>query len=172
VPDPSDLLYASTPPHPLLGIRAKLKRGDEHVRAYERRERGLFAGRNPPRIGIAVQIVHYPALRPANPQADRPIREALAALRADRGVIRSARIRDARAFFADDVVATILAREVGGLDAVPVFDAAVAEGTTAFIRFANLALDEHLVRAREGGAVVDEVEPTDPGDLRRGWKKQ
>jgi hypothetical protein len=34
----------------------------------------------------------------------------------------------------------------------------------------DLALDEHLLRARERGVVVDEVEPTDPGDLRRGWK--
>lgn len=112
---------------------------------------------------------HYPALRPSNPQAARPIRDALVALRDDRGVIRSARIRDARALFADDVVATIFAREVGGLDVVPDFEARVAEGTTAFIRFANLALDEHLVRARERGVSVDEVEPIDPGDLRRGW---
>jgi hypothetical protein len=72
--------------------------------------------------------------------------------------------------FVDDVVATIFAREVGGLDAIPDFEPRVAEGTTAFIRFANLALDEHLVRARERGASVDEVEPIDPGDLRRGWK--
>ena len=46
----------------------------------------------------------------------------------------------------------------------------VAQGTTAVIRFANLALDEHLVRARERGASVDDVEPIDQADLRRGWK--
>ncbi len=115
-------------------------------------------------------MFHYPTLRPAHPQADRPIREALAAMRDDRGVIRSARICDARFLFADDVAATIFARAVGGLDALPSFEAQVAEGTTAFIRFANLAIDEHLVRAQERGVVIDEVEPADPGDLWRGWK--
>ncbi len=113
---------------------------------------------------------HYPTLRPAKPQDDRPIREALAAMRDDRGVIRLGPIRDARSLFADDVVATIFARAVGGLDAVPSFEAQVAEGTTAFIRFANLALDEHLGRARERGVAIDEVEPVDAGDLSRGWK--
>jgi hypothetical protein len=48
--------------------------------------------------------------------------------------------------------------------------AKVAEGTTAFIRFANLALDEHLVRNRERGAVINEVQPVDPDDLRAGWR--
>jgi len=61
----------------------------------------------------------------------------------------------------------IQGRTVAVSSEVP-FEARVAAGTTAFIRFANLALDEHLVRER--GVVVDEVEPTDPGDLRRGWK--
>ncbi len=111
---------------------------------------------------------HYPKLRPANPDDDRPIREALSAMRDDRGVIRSGPIRDSRALFADDVVVTIFARAVGGLDALPSFAAQVGDGTTAFIRFVNLALDEHLVRARERGVAIDEVEPADPGDLRRG----
>jgi len=145
-----------------IGDEARTKY-DECLAIFHECRGKLFSTRNK-------ATFHYPALRPANPQADRPIRVALAVLRDDRGVIRSARIRDARALFADDVVATIFAREVGGLDAVPVFEAQVAAGTTAFIRFANLALDEHLLRARERGVVVDEVEPTDPGDLRRGWK--
>jgi hypothetical protein len=113
---------------------------------------------------------HYPSLRPADLQAARPVRDALGDLADDRGVVRSARIRDARALFADDVVATIFAEELGGLDAIPGFEAQVAVGVTAFIRFANLALDEHLVRAREGGAPVEQVEPVDPADLRQGWR--
>ena len=56
------------------------------------------------------------------------------------------------------------------LDAIPAFEARVAVGVTAFIRFANLALDEYLLRAREGGAAVEQVEPIDPADLRQGWR--
>jgi hypothetical protein len=113
---------------------------------------------------------HYPSLRPADLQAARPVRDALGVLADDRGIVRSARIRDARALFADDVVATIFAAELGGLDAIPDFEARVAVGVTAFIRFANLALDEHLLRVREGGVPVEQVAPVDPADLRQGWR--
>lgn len=85
-------------------------------------------------------------------------------------MIRSARIRDARALFADDVVATIFADELGGLDAVAEFEARVAAGVTAFIRFANLTLDEHLTRAHTSGTTVEQVEPVDPDDPRQGWR--
>lgn len=145
-----------------LGDEART-RYEECLAIFHERRRMLFSTRNK-------ATFHYPALRSATPQAPRPIRDALATLRDERGLIRSARIRDARALFADDVVATIFAREVGGLDAVPTFEALVAQATTAFIRFANLALDEHLLRARVRGASVENVEPVDPDDLRRGWK--
>lgn len=113
---------------------------------------------------------HYPQLRTSSPQHERPVRDALETLQADRGVIRAARIRDARALFADDVVAAIFAKELGGLDAIAAFEAQVAEGTTAFVRFANLALDEHLMRVRAKGVAVDEVDLVDPKDVSRGWK--
>lgn len=114
---------------------------------------------------------HYPGLRPTNPQADRPVRDALRLLAEDSGVIRSARIKDARALFADDVMAAIFGDELGGLDRIPDFEGRVAQGTTAFIRFANLALDEHLVRAREQGAAIRAVDPIDPADPAAGWKE-
>jgi hypothetical protein len=50
------LLYAPPPPHPLTAIRAKLDRGDKHVRGYERWEHRVFAGKNPPGVQLAVQI--------------------------------------------------------------------------------------------------------------------
>ena len=102
--------------------------------------------------------------------AARPVRDALRDLADERGVIRSARIRDARTLFADDVVATIFAEELGGLDAIAKFEARVATGVTAFTGFANLTLDEHLTRARTSGTTVEQVEPVDPGDLRQGWR--
>lgn len=145
-----------------LGDEARAKY-DECLAIFRERRALLFRTRNK-------ATFHYPALRPTTPHAPRPIRDALTALRDERGVIRQARIREARGLFADDVVATIFAHEVGGLDAVPAFEARVAEATTAFIRFANLALDEHLTRARARGASVEIVEPVDPADLRRGWK--
>lgn len=102
---------------------------------------------------------HYPELRPDEPQAGRPVRDSLVELREDRGVIRSARLRDARALFADDAVASIFIRVLGGQDAVDAFAARVADGVTAFIRFANLSLDEHLRSRRLLGAEVVEVQP-------------
>jgi hypothetical protein len=135
---------------------------EECLSVFNECRRRLFSVRNK-------ATFHYPVLRPGSPQAARPVRDALSDLADDRGVIRSARIRDARALFGDDVVATIFAGELGGLDAVADFQARIAVGVTAFIRFANLALDEHLVRARAGGAPVDEVQPVDPDDLRQGW---
>jgi hypothetical protein len=145
-----------------LGAEARA-RYDECQAVFEERRGQLFDTRNK-------ATFHYPELRPANPQADRPVREALRAMRDDRAVIRLGRIRDARSLFADDVVAHIFARAVGGLDAVAPFDARVAEGVTAFIDFTNLAVDEHLVRARESGVAFEEVEPVDPEDLWRGWR--
>ena len=50
------MFYPRPPPHPLAGIRAKLDRGDEHVRAYEQCEHELMASANRPDIGIAVRI--------------------------------------------------------------------------------------------------------------------
>jgi hypothetical protein len=136
---------------------------DECLTVFSERRARLFDTRNK-------ATFHYPALRPNAPQAERPVRDALEELRGERGIIRSARIRDARALFADDVVATIFSRQVGGVDAVKGFEARVAEGTTAYIRFANLALDEYLMRARASGLEITEVLPVDPEDLRRGWK--
>ncbi|MBA3383009.1 MAG: hypothetical protein H0T97_14285 [Actinobacteria bacterium] len=136
---------------------------DECLAVFNEHRGRLFSVRNK-------ATFHYPTLRPGNAQAARPVRDALRALADDRGVIRSARIRDARALFADDVVAAIFAEELGGLDAISAFEARVAAGVTAFIRFANLALDEHLMRARESGATVEQVEPVDPADPRQGWR--
>ena len=42
--------------HPLAGVWAKLDRGDEHVRIYEREEGRPFRRKKPPRIGVAVHI--------------------------------------------------------------------------------------------------------------------
>lgn len=112
---------------------------------------------------------HYPDLR-TTAGADRPMRDALEAVSADRGVVRAGRIRDARALFADDLVASIFGNAVGGLNQIEAFEAHVVAGTTGLIRFTNLALDEHLTRARASGVVLEEVEPVDPGDLRVGWK--
>lgn len=135
---------------------------DQCLAVFEERRGHLFDVRNK-------ATFHYPGLTPTDPRADRPVRDSLDELRDDRAVIRTGRIRDARALYADDVVAATFAREVGGPDAVGPFEAKVAEGTTAFIRFANLALDEHLVRARERGVAVEAVDPVDPADLRAGW---
>lgn len=142
---------------------AAREKHDECLAVFNECRGRLFSVRNK-------ATFHYPSLRAGNAQAPRPVRDALRDLADDRGVIRSARIRDARALFADDVIAAIFAQELGGLDAVPEFEARVAAGVTAFIRFANLALDEHLMRARASGATVEEVEPVDPADLRQGWR--
>jgi hypothetical protein len=132
---------------------------DECLAVFEELRGRLFDTRNK-------ATFHYPKLRPTTPGAARPVRDALVALREDRGVIRSARMRDARALFADDVVVTIFVDVLGGMDAIEPFEARVAEGTTAFIRFANLALDEHLMGRRAAGAGVDDVELVDPEDPR------
>lgn len=136
---------------------------DECLAVFEELRGRLFDTRNK-------ATFHYPKLRPTTPGAARPVRDALVALREDRGVIRSARMRDARALFADDVVVTIFVDVLGGMDAIEPFEARVAEGTTAFIRFANLALDEHLMRRRAAGAAVDDAELVDPEDPRGGWR--
>lgn len=44
--------------HPLDGVWAKLDRGDEHVRAYERAERRTLRRRKPPGIGLALRFDH------------------------------------------------------------------------------------------------------------------
>jgi len=113
---------------------------------------------------------HYPALRPGSDQTDRLIRTALRDLGNDRGVIRTGRIRDGRALFADDVMASIYARRLGGLDEVDSFENEVQEGVAAFVLFVNAALDEYLPRADERGSIINEVEPVDPVDLYKGWK--
>lgn len=128
---------------------------------WEEHRENLFRTRNR-------ATFHYPDLR-TGAAADRPMRDALAANAGERGVIRAARIRDARALFADDLVTSIFVEAVGGSDKVPEFAGRVAEGTTALIRFTNLALHEHLMSARAGGVVLNEVEPVDPDDLRAGW---
>jgi hypothetical protein len=38
--------------HPLDGVWAKLRRGDEHVRAYRRAEAGTFRRKKPPSVGL------------------------------------------------------------------------------------------------------------------------
>lgn len=113
---------------------------------------------------------HYPQLKPCNAKLERPVREALTKLHGNRGIVRKGTIRDGRAFYADAVVYEIFAKEVGGADAVDEFNARVAAGVTAFMRFANLALDEHVDRAHERGARLDEVQPVDPADLGGAWK--
>ena len=136
---------------------------EQCLAVFEERRAQLFNTRNK-------ATFHYPALRPGHPQEAGLVRNALAGMGEDRGIIRSGRLRDARALFADDVVAKILLNEVGNLEALPDFLARVAIGTTALIRFTNLALDEHLVRARGRGVAIDQVEPVDPGDLNAGWR--
>jgi hypothetical protein len=136
---------------------------EESFEVFNERRGRLFSVRNK-------ATFHYPELRPGGGQAVRPVGDALRELAGERGVIRSARLRDARALFADDVVATLFAGELGGFDAVAELRARVASGVTAFIRFANLALDEYLMRMRASGAQVEEVERVDADDLRRGWR--
>jgi hypothetical protein len=133
------------------------------IAVFNRHRRELFGTRNK-------ATFHYPELRPTRIQGDRAIREALTALNDKRGIVRVGRIREARAIFADDVIAWVFAREVGGLAAMPEFQTEVAEGTTAFIRFANLALEEHLIRSRDSGIAIEHVLPVDPYDLSRGWR--
>lgn len=143
LPDPARQAYAES-----LGV-------------FNERRGRLFSVRNK-------ATFHYPELGPGG-QPTRPVGDALRELADERGVIRSARLRDARALFADDVVATVFASELGGLEAVAGFEAHVASGVTAFIRFANAALDEYLMRMRAAGAQVEEVEPVD-ADRRREWR--
>jgi hypothetical protein len=46
----------------------------------------------------------------------------------------------------------------------------IEEAVTAFVRFANPALMEHLSRAVERGMSLQKVEAVDPDDWRKGWK--
>lgn len=139
---------------------------DTCLRAFAEARGRIFRVRNE-------AAFHYPELRQNDPQVRQPVRDALAHLADERGVIHGGVgvvIREGRALYADDVVSTIFVNAVGGLDAVDGFFALVAEGTTAFIRFTNLALDEHLFRAAQEGASVVLVEPVDPDDLSAGWR--
>jgi hypothetical protein len=113
---------------------------------------------------------HYPELRPMDPHAARPVRDSLLSFRESRGVIRAGRLRDSRALFADEVLAATFLRLLGGEEGVIAFAERVADGVTAFIRFANLALDEYLTRRVADGAALEPVEPVDPSDLRAGWQ--
>jgi hypothetical protein len=101
---------------------------------------------------------HYPELR-LTAQAERPVRRSLTELADERGVIRPGSLRTGRALFGDDVIAALFARELGGLDALPEFYRRVGEGTTSFVRFTNLALDEYLARKHEEGVAIENVEP-------------
>jgi hypothetical protein len=124
----------------------------------------LFTTRN-------VVAFHYPELRSLDPQAPRPMRDALHRLAEERGVFRTGTVREARALFADEAIAAVFANEVAEVDTdAPVFLAAVSTGVTAFVRFANLALDEHLVRANQRGVVFTNVELVDPDNPSRGWR--
>lgn len=129
---------------------------DRCLEVFEEQRRRLFSIRNK-------TTFHYPELS-LTAQAERPLRQALEELADDRGIVRSGRIRDGRALFGDDVIATLFARAVGGLDALPGFYARVAEGTTSFIRFTNLALDEYLERKHRDGVAIEIVE------RENGWR--
>lgn len=152
-------------------VRALVESLSDEARANYGECRAIFDELRGRLFGIRNKATfHYPELRPAVPGAARPVRDALVALRDDRGIIQSARMREARGLFADDVVATIFVDVLGGLDALDPFFARVAEGTTAFIRFANLALGDHLARRQDAGASVDEVELADPENPRGEWR--
>jgi hypothetical protein len=75
--------------------------------------------------------------------------------------MRLARLRDARALFADDVVAAIFVRVVGDEHALERFNAAVSAGVTAFVRFANPALGEYLARRQAEGLAIEDVPQAD-----------
>jgi hypothetical protein len=108
------------------------------------------------------------------------VRLALEQLTAQRVRIKTGTLRGARLLFADDVVATLFTRATG----VPWADVTkdevqqdvgrtqerIQEAVTAFVRFANPVLMEHLSRAMEKGLSVQVVEPVDPDDFRQGWK--
>jgi hypothetical protein len=108
------------------------------------------------------------------------VRLALEQLAPHRVTIKTGTLREARLLFADDVLATLFTRATG----VPWADVAkdevhqgvaqtqerIQEAITAFVRFANPALMDHLSRAKEEGLSVQVVEPVDPHDIRQDWK--
>jgi hypothetical protein len=108
------------------------------------------------------------------------VRLALTHLEGTRTTTKIGKLREARLLFADDVAEAIFTRAAGvswedvttdesQTDVSTVQDH-IAEAVTAFVRFANPALMEHLSRAFEGGVVPQPVAPVDPNDPRSGWR--
>lgn len=108
------------------------------------------------------------------------VHSALQQLAQGRTTMKTGKLREARLLFADDIVAAIFTRATG----VPWADVTndemqehvgkvqkrIEEAVTAFVRFANPALMEHLGRAVERGMPLQKVELVDPDDWRKGWK--
>ena len=126
-------------------------------------------------------LFHYARMwRRSGHEPEAVVQLALNQLTEHRVTIKTGKLRDARLLFADDVVATLFTRATG----VPWADVTkdevqqdvgqtqehIQEAVTAFVRFANPALMEHLSRAMERGLSVQVVEPVDPNDFRKGWK--
>ncbi len=94
--------------------------------------------------------------------------------------MRVGALRDARLLFADDVAAAIFTRAAGvpwdevtedeSQTSVAAVQKHIEEAVTAFVRFANPALMEHLSRAFATGVVPQLVELVDPENPRSGWR--
>jgi hypothetical protein len=108
------------------------------------------------------------------------VRLALKHLEGTRTTTKTGKLREARLLFADDVAAAIFTRAAGvswedvatdesQTDVSTVQDH-IADAVTAFVRFANPALMEHLSRAFERGVIPQLVELVDPTNPRSGWR--
>jgi hypothetical protein len=94
--------------------------------------------------------------------------------------MKTGKLREARLLFADDVAAAIFTRATGVAWAdvtkdevqedVGKIQKRIEEAVTAFVRFANPALMEHVSRAIAAGASVESVRLVDPADWRKGWR--
>ena len=125
-------------------------------------------------------LFHYAhAWRCSGADREPVVQLALEQLANGRTTIKTGNLREARLLFADDVVAAIFTRAAGvpwtnvtrneSQEDVGRTQKRIEEAVTAFVRFANPALMEHLSRAFARGVRVQKVELVDPTNWRNGW---
>jgi hypothetical protein len=113
-------------------MRAKL---DEAMTRYE----GVRAAAN--------RIRNQAAFHYAYKSDQRAVARALGQLADHEGVVRGTKLRDSRMLFADEVVAQLLMNAQGGTDeAVEKLASDFADAVAAFARFAQFAVESHLLR--------------------------